>query len=88
MVNGIPQNDPEDHNVYWIDMPDLQASTQSIQIQRGAGNEFYGAPAIGGSINLQTANLANERELNFTFGAGSTGSDGMVKDILQLSALV
>ncbi|HCV43434.1 MAG TPA: hypothetical protein DGH68_08105, partial [Bacteroidetes bacterium] len=54
MVNGIPQNDPEDHNVYWIDMPDLLASTGSIQIQRGAGSAFYGPPAIGGSINLLT----------------------------------
>ena len=31
MVNGIPQNDPEDHQVYWIDMPDLAGSTESIQ---------------------------------------------------------
>ena len=22
-INGIPQNDPEDHNVYWLDFPDL-----------------------------------------------------------------
>ena len=33
MVNGIPQNDPEDHNVYWIDFPDLLASTENIQVQ-------------------------------------------------------
>jgi iron complex outermembrane receptor protein len=79
MVNGVPQNDPEDHNVYWIDMPDLQSSAQSIQVQRGAGNEFYGAPAIGGSINLQTRNLATEQDLNFTFGMGSTGSNGYVR---------
>lgn len=54
MVNGIPQNDPEDHNVYWIDLPDLLASTGNIQVQRGAGNAFYGPPAIGGSINIVT----------------------------------
>jgi len=54
MVNGVPQNDPEDHNVYWIDFPDLLASTGSIQVQRGAGSAFYGPPAIGGSINLET----------------------------------
>jgi len=52
MVNGVPQNDPEDHNVYWIDFPDLLASTQSIQVQRGAGSAFYGPPAIGGSVNI------------------------------------
>jgi iron complex outermembrane recepter protein len=54
MINGIPQNDPEDHNVYWIDFPDLMASTELIQVQRGAGSAFYGPPAIGGSVNLIT----------------------------------
>jgi iron complex outermembrane recepter protein len=54
MINGVPQNDPEDHNVYWIDFPDLLGSTGSVQVQRGAGSAFYGPPAIGGSINLVT----------------------------------
>ena len=52
MVNGVPQNDPEDHNVYWIDFPDLMANTGTVQVQRGAGSAFYGPPAIGGSVNL------------------------------------
>ena len=52
MINGVPQNDPEDHNVYWIDFPDLLSSTEFIQVQRGAGSSFYGPPAIGGSVNL------------------------------------
>lgn len=54
LVNGVPQNDPEDHQVYWIDMPDLAGYAESIQVQRGAGNAFYGPPAIGGSVNLVT----------------------------------
>ena len=58
MVNGIPQNDPEDHNVYWLDMPDLAANLEDIQVQRGAGSAFYGPPAIGGSVNLVTRNFA------------------------------
>mgnify|MGYP003853501281 FL=1 len=61
LVNGIPQNDPEDHNVYWIDMPDLASSLDGIQVQRGAGLANYGSPAIGGSINLLTVNPARER---------------------------
>ncbi len=60
MINGIPQNDPEDHNVYWIDFPDLLANAQDIQVQRGAGSAFYGPPAIGGSINL-VANPFHQR---------------------------
>jgi len=51
-INGVPQNDPEDHNVYWIDFPDLAANLQGVHVQRGAGSSFYGPPAIGGSVNL------------------------------------
>ncbi|MBI1807916.1 MAG: TonB-dependent receptor [Ignavibacteria bacterium] len=65
MINGVPQNDPEDHNVYWIDFPDLLASTGSIQVQRGAGSAFYGPPAIGGSVNLVTTPF--DRKPGITF---------------------
>ena len=78
MVNGIPQNDPEDHNVYWIDFPDLLASTDNIQVQRGAGSAFYGPPAIGGSVNL-SANpfrAAPEVTLESMLGFQELGADG------------
>lgn len=71
MVNGIPQNDPEDHNVYWLDMPDLAASAEDIQVQRGAGSAFYGPPAIGGSVNLVTNNFGRERAFQLSAGVGS-----------------
>ena len=29
-INGIPQNDPEDHNIYWIDLPDLLENTKGF----------------------------------------------------------
>ncbi len=70
LVNGIPQNDPEDHQVYWIDMPDLAGSTESIQVQRGAGLSNYGSPSIGGSINLTTANYANYKGVKMFAGMG------------------
>src|SRR5438067_119495 len=35
LVNGVPLNDPESHEVYWIDHPDLLSSTSELQIQRG-----------------------------------------------------
>jgi iron complex outermembrane receptor protein len=71
MVNGIPQNDPEDHNVYWLDMPDLPANLEDVQVQRGAGSAFYGPPAIGGSVNLVTRKFAGERSVSLSAGAGS-----------------
>lgn len=71
MVNGVPQNDPEDHNVYWLDFPDLAASAEDIQVQRGAGSALYGAPAIGGSVNVETSHFARERSLRLSAGLGS-----------------
>jgi iron complex outermembrane receptor protein len=71
MINGIPQNDPEDHNVYWLDFPDLAANLQDIQVQRGGGNAFYGPPAIGGSVNLVTTTFANKFGIDLSAGYGS-----------------
>jgi iron complex outermembrane receptor protein len=71
MINGIPQNDPEDHNVYWLDFPDLLATTEDIQVQRGAGSAFYGPPAIGGSVNLVTSLFSNEPAVSLEAGMGS-----------------
>jgi iron complex outermembrane receptor protein len=70
-INGIPQNDPEDHNVYWLDFPDLLASTDLIQVQRGAGSGASGYPSIGGSINIITSAFTNEPQTNFFAAAGS-----------------
>jgi iron complex outermembrane receptor protein len=70
-INGIPQNDPEDHNVYWLDFPDLLASTELIQVQRGAGSGLFGYPAIGGSINIITSNFSNKPKLELSASYGS-----------------
>jgi len=70
-INGIPQNDPEDHNVYWLDFPDILASTDLIQVQRGAGSSATGYPAIGGSINIITSTFTNDPQTNFFVAAGS-----------------
>ena len=69
-INGIPQNDPEDHNVYWLDFPDLLASTELIQVQRGAGSGVFGYPAIGGSINIITSSFSNEPMINLSAAYG------------------
>lgn len=70
-INGIPQNDPEDHNVYWLDFPDLLASTELIQVQRGAGSGVIGYPAIGGSVNIITSPFSDKEKLNLKSSYGS-----------------
>lgn len=71
LINGIPQNDPEDHNIYWIDFPDLVSNIDEVQVQRGAGNAFYGPAAIGGSINIKTSNFSPEFQINAGIGGGT-----------------
>lgn len=53
-ANGIPINNPESHNVYWVNMPDLASSLRDVQIQRGAGTSTNGAGAFGASVNMVT----------------------------------
>lgn len=84
MVNGIPQNDPEDHNVYWIDFPDLLSTVGEIQVQRGAGSAFYGPPAIGGSVNLVTNPFAQRHRVTIESMVGFQEiGDGSASPILN-----
>lgn len=73
-VNGIPINDAESHGVFWVNMPDLASSTESIQIQRGVGTSTNGAAAFGASINMQTTILKEKAygEIANSFGSFNT----------------
>ena len=73
-ANGVPVNDSESHNVYWVNMPDLASSVKDIQIQRGAGTSTNGAGAFGASINLLTSSPSYEpyAELNGSYGMYNT----------------
>lgn len=74
MANGIPINDAESHNVYWVNMPDLASSLQDIQIQRGVGTSANGAGAFGASINMVTEVSPEDPygELSSSYGSYST----------------
>jgi iron complex outermembrane recepter protein len=74
LVNGVPLNDPESHEVWWIDHPDLLASTSQLQVQRGVGPALYGAAALGGSVTLDTAPIgeAARRSAVVSYGAWGT----------------
>lgn len=51
-INGVPQNDPEEHNVFWINFFDAEGAIEDVQVQRGAGSSLYGSTGIGGAINV------------------------------------
>lgn len=70
-ANGVPINDAESHNVYWVNMPDLASSLRDIQIQRGAGTSTNGAGAFGASINMITdaPSLTRSAEVVASYGS-------------------
>jgi iron complex outermembrane receptor protein len=78
-INGIPQNDPEDHNVYWTIIPDLASNASSIDVMRGTNFSFlYGPPAMGGSVNIQTGvPLKREFVINAGYGDYNTSTLGI-----------
>lgn len=55
-IDGIPLNDPESQQVFWVDLPDIASSVENIQVQRGAGTSTNGAGAFGATISVQTLN--------------------------------
>jgi iron complex outermembrane recepter protein len=73
-VNGIPFNDAESQGVYWVNMPDIMASAQSIQVQRGVGASTNGSGSFGGSVHIDLNKIVAEREVKAVLGIGSFGS--------------
>ena len=80
-INGIPQNDPEEFNVFWINFFDIQGAVQDIQIQRGAGSSVYGPTAIGGAINLRAMPYRPDFRANVHVGGGAFGTRRMSADV-------
>lgn len=74
-ANGVPINDSESHQVYWVNMPDLASSLRDIQIQRGAGTSTNGAGAFGASINMITDAPSYQRSALVTASYGSYNSN-------------
>lgn len=70
-INGIPYNDSESQGTFWVNIPDIASSTQSVQIQRGVGTSSNGAGSFGGSVNLQTLSLQREPYAEVSIGEGS-----------------
>lgn len=73
-LNGIPYNDAESQGTFFVDLPDIASSANSIQIQRGVGTSSTGAGSFGGSINLSTNEVNKTRSLELNNTVGSYGS--------------
>ena len=87
-MDGIPLNDAESQQVFWVNMPSFSSSLSSIQIQRGVGTSTNGAAAFGATVNLETETPSREAyaEVSSTFGSYNTwintvkAGTGLIKD--------
>jgi iron complex outermembrane receptor protein len=73
-LNGMPLNNPETQEVFWVNLPDLSNSLHNIQIQRGVGTSTNGAGAFGASISLQTTGARSEAYGEASTAVGSYGT--------------
>lgn len=88
MLNGIPLNDAESHEVFWVDLPDFTSNVQDIQVQRGAGTSLYGSSALGGAVNVVTSEFSSVPRIGVQTGYGSyntkklsiSGNSGLIND--------
>ncbi|MGI8951602.1 MAG: TonB-dependent receptor [Chitinophagaceae bacterium] len=73
-LNGIPYNDAESEQTYFVDLPDFSSSVNSIQIQRGVGTSTNGSGAFGATINLSTNEFIDTSyaEINNSYGSFNT----------------
>lgn len=93
-LNGMPLNNPESQEVYWVNLPDLSNSLQSIQVQRGVGTSTNGTASIGGSISLNTVGAREHAygEVSGALGSYDTylysiaGGSGILKNGLSIDA--
>ena len=90
-VDGIPLNDAESQQVFWVNMPSFSSSLSSIQVQRGVGTSTNGAAAFGATVNMQTETPSRDAyaDISSTFGSYNTWINtvkvgtGLIKDRLS-----
>ncbi len=70
-LDGIPLNDAESQQVFWVDLPDLASSTGSVQVQRGVGTSTNGAGAFGASVNISTMSHPDDAGASADIAYGS-----------------
>ena len=93
-IDGVPLNDAESQSVFWVNIPDLGAITQSLQLQRGVGTSSFGSSAFGGLLNIATRPALPEAGAHFessygsfnTWNAAAGVSSGLLHDAFTFDA--
>lgn len=73
MLDGIPVNDMENGWVYWSNWFGLDAVMRYTQVQRGLGASKLAIPSVGGTINIATRGIENEKGITLKQEVGNNG---------------
>ncbi|MEM7161282.1 MAG: TonB-dependent receptor [Bacteroidota bacterium] len=69
MIDGIPVNDMENGWVFWSNW----LIDGDIQVQRGLGASKIAIPSVGGTINVISPGIGQERKTQFSQEVGNNG---------------
>jgi len=70
-IDGVPLNEAESQEVFWVNMADFAASVDRMQIQRGVGTSTNGSAAFGATVSMQTQKPSTAPYSEVVSSAGS-----------------
>lgn len=93
-LNGMPLNNPASQEMYWVNLPNLSATMENVQLQRGIGTSTNGSAAFGASLSMKTASPRQNPHGEASTSVGSYNSflstiaagTGVMKNGLSLDA--
>ena len=72
-LNGVPLNDSESHNVFWVDLPDLASSVKDVWLTKGISSSAHGSGSFGASVHVKTNDWSQTAKAKISGGIGSFG---------------
>lgn len=82
-LNGIPLNDAESQEVFWVNTPALVEYLGSVQLQRGLGTTACGPGAFGASVNMVTDKQAPDGRAELSYGSFGTFTGTVVAPVVR-----
>ena len=70
-IDGVPLNEAESQQVFWVNMADFASSLEQVQIQRGVGTSTNGSAAFGATVSMQSQKPALKPYVEVVSSAGS-----------------
>ncbi|MEL7020350.1 MAG: TonB-dependent receptor, partial [Bacteroidota bacterium] len=76
LLNGQPINGMEDGRMYWSNWSGMSDVANAVQVQRGLGSSKLAISSVGGTVNIVTKTIENQKG---GFVRAMTGNDGYLK---------